>query len=129
MLVSDYKPRQVLFWVNDTDHAFKFRNNNSANQTLILEKINLSTTSGISLPMNDHGSSLSTESIPVSQAVTEIPNWKQSFEKTLDSVFNRQKRFTNDSNESVVIDDIVDVGDFDVEGEHIDLYGLSNAYT
>ena len=105
MLISDFEPRQVLFWVNDTDHAFKFRNNNSANETVDLETIDYSTTSPL---VTDDGNLLTTKSIPV----TERPDWKQTFDKTLDSVFNRQKRYTNDS------DDRVDDSDF--EGEHFD---------
>ena len=112
--ISDYEPRQVLFWVNDTEHAFKFRNNNSANETITLEKLNFTT---ISLVEPDDESSLTTEKILTDIPVTEKPNWKQTFDKTLDSVFNRQKRFSNDSNESSMIDDAVEDGDS--EGEHI----------
>ena len=108
MLISDFEPQQVLFWVNDTDHAFKFRNNNSANETVDFETIDYSTVSAL---IPDDSSSVTTESIPE----TERPDWKQSFDRTLDSVFNRQKRNTNSSNESV------DESDFDFEGEHFDL--------
>ena len=113
--ISDYEPRQVLFWVNDTEHAFKFRNNNSVNETINLEKIDFTTTSSVE-PEDD--SSLTTEKILTDIPVTEKPNWKQTFDKTLESVFNRQKRFSNDSNESSMIDDVVEDGD--IEGEHID---------
>ena len=100
--------------MNDTEHAFKFRNNNSVNETITLEKLNFTT---ISLVEPDDESSLTTEKILTDIPVTEKPNWKQTFDKTLDSVFNRQKRFSNDSNESSMIDDAVEDGDS--EGEHI----------
>ena len=116
MIISDYEPRQVLFWVNETEHAFKFRNNNSVNETINLEKIDFTTISSME-PEDD--SSLTTEQILTDIPVTEKPNWKQTFDKTLDSVFNRQKRFSNYSNESSMIDDVVENGD--IEGEHIDL--------
>ena len=61
-------------------------------------------------------SSLASDSIVTDIPVTGKPNWKQTFDKTLDSVFNRQKRFANDSNESVVIDDVVKDDNYDVEG-------------
>ena len=110
MLISDFEPRQVLFWVNDTDHAFKFRNHNSANETVDFKTIAYTTSSTISPLINDDGNLLTTESIPV----TERPDWKQTFDKTLDSVFNRQKRYANDSNESV------DESNFDFKGEQFD---------
>ena len=102
--------------MNGTEHAFKFRNNGSVNETINLEKIDFTTISSVE-PEDD--SSLTTEKILTDIPVTEKPNWKQTFDKTLESVFNRQKRFTNDSNDSGVIDDVVKDGDYDVEGEHI----------
>ena len=108
--------------MNDTEHAFKFRNNNSVNETITLEKIDFTTISSVEL---DDESSLASDSILTDIPVTEKPNWKQTFDKTLDSVFNRQKRFTNDSNESVVIDDVVKDGDYDVEGEHNNLIAMN----
>ena len=114
--ISDYEPRQVSFWVNDTEHAFKFRNNNSANETINLEKIEFTTISPVE---PDDESSITSDSILTDIPVTEKPNWKQTFDKTLDSVFNRQKRFSSEFNESVGIDDVVDDGDYDVEGKHI----------
>ena len=99
--------------MNDTEHAFNFRNNNSVNETINLEKINFTTISPVE-PEDE--SSLASDSIVTDIPVTGKPNWKQTFDKTLDSVFNRQKRFANDSNESVVIDDVVKDDNYDVEG-------------
>merc|ERR1712131_202803 len=100
---SDFEPRQVLFWINETDHVFNFRNNKSSNQTDDFKAIGFNTNS--SLEYEDSNSSPS-ESVSI---VTKIPDWKQSFENTLDVVFNRQKRFSNDTE----ISDDQDIGDFD----------------
>ena len=105
--MSDFEPRQVLFWVNETDHVFNFRNRKSFNQTDDFKAIGFNTNS--SLEYEDTNSSQS-ESVSI---VTEIPDWKQSFENTLDIVFNRQKRFSNDTE----ISDDQDIGDFDDFGE------------
>ena len=99
VVMLDFELRQVLFWVNETDHVFNFRNNKSSNQT----------DTNSSLEYEDTTSSQS-ESVSI---VTEIPDWKQSFENTMDIVFNRQKRFSNDTE----ISDDQDIGDFDDFGE------------
>ena len=99
VVMLDFELRQVLFWVNGTDHVFNFRNNKSSNQT----------DTNSSLEYEDTTSSQS-ESVSI---VTEIPDWKQSFENTMDIVFNRQKRFSNDTE----ISDDQDIGDFDIFGE------------
>ena len=99
VVMLDFELRQVLFWVNGTDHVFNFRNNKSSNQT----------DTNSSLEYEDTTSSQS-ESVSI---VTEIPDWKQSFENTMDIVFNRQKRFSNDTE----ISDDQDIGDFDDFGE------------
>ena len=99
VVMLDFELRQVLFWVNGTDHVFNFRNNKSSNQT----------DTNSSLEYEDTTSSQS-ESVSI---VTEIPDWKQSFENTMDIVFNRQKRFSNDTE----ISDDQDIGYFDDFGE------------
>ena len=94
----------MLFWVNSTDHVFKFQNENFTNQTL--GTIDFSESS-----IEHIDSDSSTSESP--SVATERPKWKQSFENSLDSVFNRQKRFANSSN----YDNSDDQGDVDVLGQ------------
>ena len=89
--------------MNGTDHAFKFRNEKFFNQTV--DTIDVSESSFEYLDAD-------TSTSESSSFATERPNWKQSFENSLDSVFNRQKRFVNSSND----DNSDDQGDVDVLG-------------
>ena len=95
----------MLFWVNGTDHAFKFRNEKAFNHTV--DTIDASESSIEHLDANTSTSSTS--------FATERPLWKQSFENSLDSVFNRQKRSANSSDADPSDDQ--DIADFDDTGE------------
>ena len=90
--------------MNGTDHAFKFRNEKFFNQTV--DTIDVSESS-----LEDLDADTSTSES--SSFATERPNWKQSFENSLDSVFNRQKRFANSSD----VDNSDQRDDFDVLGQ------------